>query len=575
MIYKKAGAGLFTALPATSDEFLPWTWTQIETYYHDLENRPLNAVALNGWMADWSALTSLIEESYHRLEVATAQNTTDEQAVKSYHSFLEHIYQPAETEEQKLKQKLLQSGLEPDNFFIPLRNLRAEADLFREANVPLNFEEHKLSSDYDKIIGAQTVEWEGKEVTISQLAPYYLLDDRHLREKAWTLASRRQLADRAAINELWGKFLRLRRQKAANAGLPDFREYRWRQMLRFDYTPADCASFQQAILKVVVPAAVKIYEKRRRRLGYPTLRPWDLEVDPLKRTPLRPFTQADELQNGTSRIFHRLDPELGRYFDVMRKENLLDLDNRKGKAPGGFCTGFEVRRRPFILMNAVGLDNDLYTLLHESGHAFHVFESAHLPYIQQWRVGMEFAEVASMAMELLAAPYLQAEQGGFYADNDMARSRIEHLEKNILFWPYMAVVDSFQHWVYANPEAASDPVQCDKKWGEQWDQYMPGVDWSGLEEAKITGWHRKLHIHHYPFYYVEYGLAQLGAALVWRNSLRDRRAALTAYRQALGVGGTAPLPQLYAAAGARFAFDVSALQEAVELMLSTIETLEK
>ncbi|HEX9617698.1 MAG TPA: M3 family metallopeptidase, partial [Anaerolineales bacterium] len=254
---------------------------------------------------------------------------------------------------------------------------------------------------------------------------------------------------------------------------------------------------------------------------------------------------------------------------------LLDLENRKGKAPGGYCDDFKATRRPFIFMNAVGLHDDVQTLLHEGGHAFHLFEMIHLPYFHQLETPMEFNEVASMAMELLAAPYLSAEQGGFYSQEDTARARIEHLEACLLFWPYMVVVDAFQHWVYENHQEARDPANCDAKWTELWERFMPGVDWSGLEAERATGWQRKLHIHEDPFYYVEYGLAQLGAFQVWGNALKDQAGAVAAYRKALSLGGTATLPQLYATAGARLAFDAGTLSSAIRLAEETITKLEE
>ena len=273
-------------------------------------------------------------------------------------------------------------------------------------------------------------------------------------------------------------------------------------------------------------------------------------------------------------MFHRVDSRFGEYYDTMARESLLDLDNRKNKAPGGYCTSFPMSRRPFIFANAVGLPDDLQTMLHESGHAFHNFERYALPYTQQRQVGLEFAEVASMSMELLAAPYLAAKDGGVYSEADAARAHIEHLEKNILFWPYMAVVDAFQHWVYENPADAADPSKCDAQWAAQWNRFMSGVDWSGLEEEMKTGWQRKLHIHQVPFYYVEYGLAQLGAVQIWANALSDQAGAVASYRRALALGGTVLLPQLFAAAGAKFAFDAATLRKYVDLMERTIEKLE-
>ena len=565
---------MFKTIPNTTHEFISWSWEQIEPYFQDLLNRPLNSTNVARWLADWTRLADLLEETFSRLSVATTLDTNDEEAERRYKKFLDEIYPPAQATEQKLKEKLLNSGLKPEGFEIPLRNIRAQADLFRDANLPLLSEEIKLSMEYDKISGAQTVTWEGQEITVEQMRPFLQETDRARREKAWRLAAERQLADRETLNNLWQKLLKLRLQIAANADKPDYRAYRWQQFMRFDYSPEDCLRFQQAIEAVVVPAAERIYKKRRKRLDVETLRPWDLDVDPLGRDPLRPFTSVDELEGTVENIFQHVDPQLGHYFGIMRKEGLLDLDNRKGKAPGGYCTQFNVVRRPFIFMNAVGLHDDVQTLLHEGGHAFHVFETRNLPYNQQLQMGMEFAEVASMGMELLASPYLMESQGGFYPQKEAARARIEHLEGAILFWPYMAVVDAFQHWVYENPTQANDPAKCDAQWAQLWKRFMCGVDWSGLEQEMTTGWQRKLHIFQVPFYYVEYGLAQLGAMQVWRNALEDQAAAVAAYRKALSLGGTQPLPQLFEAAGARFAFDADTLGAAVELAEATIEKLE-
>jgi oligoendopeptidase F len=269
-----------------------------------------------------------------------------------------------------------------------------------------------------------------------------------------------------------------------------------------------------------------------------------------------------------------VDPLLGGYFESLLAEGLTDLANRKNKAPGAYCTSYTSIRKPFVFVNAVGTNDDVMTTLHESGHAFHVFETAAIPYFQQLAVPMEFAEVASMGMELLASPYLTRQYGGFYSESEAAHARIEHIESQILFWPFMAVMDLFQHWAYENPTQGTNPSACDAKWGELWDRYLPGVDWSGLEEVKMTGWHRKLHIHTVPFYYVEYGLAQLGAVQIFGNALKDQAGALAAYRKALSLGGTVGLPQLFAAAGARFAFDPGTLKNAVDLMEKVITDLE-
>jgi oligoendopeptidase F len=573
---------MFGKLPTTPQALIAWTWPEIEAYYHELESRAVTADNVEAWLADWSSLGERIEELYARLAVATSINTADKEADERMNKFLDGIFRNVMAAEQKLKEKLLASKLEPQGFEIPLRNMRAEDGLFRAANLPLLADQQKLAIRYDKIYGAQTVQWEGQEVTLTRLSMNFQQPDRERREKAWKLKAARQLADVEAINELWVKFMDVRARIAQNAGKPSYREYTWQQKLRFDYTPADCKSFAAAIEQVVVPAATRIYEKRKQALGLETLRPWDL-VDGWFNRPapaadaasLKPFASIEELKQGVSNIFHRLDPVLGGYFDTMIAEGLTDLGNRKNKAPGAYCTSYTSIRKPFIFVNAVGIHGDVMSTLHESGHAFHVFETAGIPYLQQLAVPMEFAEVASMGMELLASPYLTRQNGGFYSESEAAYARMGHLEGMILFWPFMAVVDLFQQWAYENPAAGADPTACNAKWGELWDRFLPGVDWSGLEEIKMTGWQRKLHIHTSPFYYVEYGLAQLGAVQVFGNALRDQAGAVAAYRKALSLGGTATLPQLFASAGARFAFDPAILKTAVDLMEKVIGGLEE
>lgn len=565
---------MFDTLPPSAQAALDWDWPRFAPYFENLRDRPLDAASVAGWLADWTKVGELLHELYARLYVATTVNTADTDAQQRFHAFLEEVIEPAQAAEQQLKEKLLASGLEPAGFEVALRNMRAEAALFREENLPLFTQEQKLNNEYDQIIGAQTVEWDGEERTLPQLQPVYQELDRDRRERAWKLAAARQLDDREALNALWQKLLPLRRQMAANAGFDNYRAFRWQQFNRFDYTPDDCLSFQAAIEAAVVPAARRIYARRQARLGLDALRPWDLNVDPLGRNPLRPFQSVADLESRTEAIFRRVDPQLGAHFATMRREGLLDLDNRKGKAPGGYQIDFTQVKRPFIFMNAVGVHDDVQTLLHEGGHAFHCFESASLPYMQQRDYSAEIAEVASMSMELLAAPYLTEESGGFYTPADAARARIEHLEGLIQFWPYMAVVDAFQHWVYTNPDAAMNPANCDAAWSDLWDRFMQGIDYSGLEAEKATGWQRKLHIFQIPFYYVDYGLAQLGAVQVWRNALSDQTGAVAAYRRALALGGTRPLPELFAAAGAKFAFDTATVREAVELVERTLDQLE-
>lgn len=559
-------------LPATGQEVT--SWTQVEPVFAELAERPLSADTISAWLVDWSRLDERIDETHARFYIATTQDTTDQAAEDRYHAFIGDVLPRAHAADQTLKQRLLSSGLEPEGFEIPLRNLRAEAELFRDENLPLLTEERKLASRLNRILGAQAIDWSGETLTLVQAERLYFDDQREVREAVWRKVSQRQLADRDAINSLWAEYLPLRQKLAENAGLSSFREYRWRQLQRFDYTPADCGTFHAAIEAVAVPAARRIYERRRAQLGLDTLRPWDLAVDPLGRPALKPFDTVAELEGKSEAIFRRVDPALGDLFATMRREKLLDLENRPGKGPGAYSSSLEASQRSFIFMNAVGVRDNVRTLLHEAGHSFHGFATYTQPLYPQRNVPIEFAEVASMAMELLAAPYLATDCGGFYTPQDAARDRAAHLEKIVLFWPYMAVVDAFQHWVYEHPEAAIDPDQCDATWAALWDRFMVGIDYSGLEPDKRNGWHRKHHIHRLPFYYVEYGLAQLGAVQVWRNALADQAGAVAAYRRALALGGTVELPALYRTAGARFAFDAGTLGEAVDLIERTIADLE-
>ncbi len=560
-------------LPASAHATLEWSWERWQPFYAALEAAPITDPA--AWLAAWSQVADLLTETYTRLLVATTRDTTDSVADSRFRAFLADVYPRAMAADQALKRKFLDAGVEPEGFAVPLRNLRAEAELFREANLPLLTEEQRLGNEHNRIIGAQTIEWAGRELTIPQTEPLLEDPDRATREEVWRRAAARQLADREAINRIWRQLLALRRQLAANADLPDYRAYAWRLRQRFDYAPDDCLRFHEAIEAVAVPAARRVYARRAARLGLARLRPWDTHARAPHEAPLRPFRDGADLAERGEAVLMRVDPELGSYFATLRREEFLDLDNRKGKAPGGYCAYFPVVQRPFIFMNAVGLPGDVRTLLHEAGHAFHDFEMAHLPYHRQREAPIEFAEVASMAMELLAAPYLRRSDGGYYEPSEYARARIEHLEGILTFWPYMAVVDGFQHWAYTNPETADDPAACDAAWDRLWARFMDGVDWSGLDAERMTGWHRKQHIYRYPFYYVEYGLAQLGAVQVWRNAMRDQAGAVAAYRRALALGGAAPLPDLFHAAGARFAFDTTVLREAVELIEGVIDTLER
>ncbi len=565
---------MLQSLPKTTEDFINWEWEQIKPYYDELNERPLHKDSVVQWLLDWTHLRELISECLNRLRLATRRDTNDVEAQERFKTYLKDIFPEIQAGNNRLTQRFLESELEVEGMEVPRRSMEADAVLFCEANLPLFTEEQKHVMDYERITGSQTVEWNGEETTLAKLSNIFQNDDRDERERAWRLMLDRHLQDREALNQNWVELLTIRHDIAQNLELENYQDFAWIEKRRFDYLPQDCYEFHNAIEQTVVPAAARLYERRRKSLDVETLRPWDVVVDPNGHSPLKPYDTVDELESTTARIFRNIDPILGDYFDTMRERSLLDLENRKGKRVGAFCTHFDATGEPFVVMNAVGSHSDVITLLHESGHAFHVFETAHLPYYQQNDIGMEFVEVPSQAMELLVVPYLHEDRGGYYNDQDHARATLQLLDRIITFLPYMAVVDAFQHWVYENTESALDPNNCDTTWRALWDRFMVGIDWSGFEAEKSTGWHRKRHIFARPFYYVEYGMAYLGAVQIWKNALEDQEKALKAYRRALALGGTVPLPDLYAAADIKFAFDVDTLRSCVDLIESQIEILE-
>lgn len=563
----------FPPLPATMDDINPRRWQSFQPYYEALQQAEISPENARQWLTNWSQLTELLQEAAVRIYIDKTLDTADREKEQAFLDLVNDVIPPAQIADQALKERLLSLNLRDEDMALVLRDMQNEADLFREINVPLHTELAKLSNEYDKITGGMTADWDGEAKNLSQLNLFLQDKARSVRERAWQMTMDLWLGGRSALNQIYADMVAQRHQVAINAGLQDYRAYAFREKGRFDYTPADCLTFHEAIEAVVVPAAQRVYARKQAQLGVETLRPWDVDVDPSDFPPLKPYEGQDELVQGSLNMLNRVDVALGRHLAVMAEENLLDLDTRPGKALGGYCSTLYRQKRPFIFMNGVGIHDDVQTMLHEAGHAFHVFETATLPLIWQREAPMEFCEVASMAMELLAAPYLPRKQGGFYTTAEAARARIKHLQGIITFLPYMAVVDAFQHWVYTHPDAATDPANCDATWDGLWSRFMKGVNWDGFAEARMTGWHRKPHIFDSPFYYIEYGMAQVGALQVWRNSLADQAGALAAYRRALALGGTQTLPALFAAAGAEFRFDTAMLSELVDLLEQTIDAL--
>ncbi|MCB8943298.1 MAG: M3 family oligoendopeptidase [Ardenticatenaceae bacterium] len=566
-------------LPTSLDDIDPCQWQTFAPYFEALQQQQLTAENRLAWLEAWSNLDKVIMEAFASIYIDKSIDTADSAKEAAFLNMLDQVLPQTQVAEQTLKERLLSlvngdNTVLGDDMSLVIRKMQNAADLFREDNIPLLTELAKLDNEYDKITGALKADWDGEEKNLSQLTVFLQDKNRSVRERAWKTSMALWLGCRQQLNAIYTNMVTLRQQVADNAGLPDYRAYAFRDKGRFDYTPEDCFTFHEAIEAVVVPAAQRIYVRKQQQLGLNTLRPWDVQVDPSQAPTLKPYAQVEELIQGGLNIFQQVDPVLARHMGTMAEENLLDLDTRPGKALGGFCAELPLRQRPFIFMNGVGLHDDVQTLLHEAGHAFHVFETADLPYIWQKEPPMEFCEVASMSMELLAAPYITQTHGGFYTEAEAARARIEHLEGIITFLPYMAVVDLFQHWVYTHVNEALKPDNCDAAWDRLWQRFMPGINYEDYEAERMTGWHRKPHIFGSPFYYIEYGMAQIGALQIWRNSLSDQAAAIAAYRRALALGGTKPLPELFAAAGAEFRFDKAMLSGLVALVEKTIADLE-
>lgn len=529
------------------------TWERIEPWYQKLQAREIHSAHdLEEWLFDAGELNAVVGQVGVERHIAYTCQTDDPAREEAHLAFVRDVEPLLKEARNALRTIYLESPyraeLPKDRYFVFDRAEENRRALYRDANIPRETQLAELEQQYQKVIGAMTVEFRGETYTPAQMAPFLEQTDRATREDAWRLVSSRRLRDRDSLDELFDRMIELRGEIAAEAGFNNFVEYAYKQRERFDYGEPEAVAFQDAIERTVVPLAREIQEHRRKLLKLDTIRPWDLSVDPLNRPPLRPFADPDKLASGTEAIFRDVDSDLADQFAYMREKGLLDLANRKGKAPGGYQTTLEADRLPFIFMNAVGIDGDVRTLLHEGGHAFHSLAARGEPLAAYREAPIEFCEVASMSMELLGAKNLSE----FYEGGDTDRSYRQLLEGIVLILPWIATVDAFQHWVYKNPGHTRDERRA--AWSAILDRFGAGVDWTTLEDARDSSWHRQLHIFLYPFYYIEYGIAQLGALQIWRNARQDRAKAVAAYRNGLALGGSKPLPELFAGAGIRFDF---------------------
>lgn len=550
-------------------------WSVIEPLFDQLEERLAEAEdvrALEQWILDAGELSAALDQESSFRYIAMSCHTDNAEAEKAYLKFIEEIEPRLKPRHFALERAFLKhprrGELSGQRFFVYCRDVEQQVELFRDENVPLETEDSKLGQQYQKISGGLTVEFQGEEKTLVQMGRYLEEPDRAIRQEAWELVSKRRLQEKEKFEDIFDELIKLRQQVAANAGFDNYRDYAFKLRGRFDYSPEDCEAFHDAIESEIVPLLKELQAKRKQQLELDTLRPWDLGVDPSNRAPLRPFETVDELLAGGQKIFDRVDEKLAGEFRLMRNKKVLDLANRKGKAPGGYQATLSEARLPFIFMNAVGMQRDVETLLHEAGHAFHALAAQEEDVYEYRHAPIEFCEVASMAMELLGGEHIEA----YYDEADAKRARIKHLQGIVDVFPWIATVDAFQHWIYTNKnhtreERAGAWVRLVKRFGGD-------VDWSGYEESRQFAWHRQLHIFLYPFYYVEYGIAQLGALQVWANSKKDRSNAVKQYREGLALGGSRPLPELFEAAGCKFDFSAETVGPLAQMLRDELAALE-
>ena len=559
-----------------TEDFDASQWVNIEPYANDLLSRELNCSGcLETLIKDGSTLAEHVSEAGTLLSIAMTCDTESEVKRRAYLDFIENVQPKLSEFADAFNHRLAgHPALDelPPRHDLMIKGILTDIAIFREENIPLQVEEAKLETEHSTITGAMTVEFDGEERTFSQMALYFENTNRSIREAAWRAVVERMEQDSERLSGIYDELIRIRHQIALNAGFDDYRPYIFEAKHRYDYSIDDCLEFHDSIERVCVPMMHELQERRREALGVATLRPWDVGeksgggVDIHGRPPLAPFEDVERLISGCSNVFHGMSPELGGMFDMLRERNSLDLESRKGKAPGGYQANLEKTRIPFIFMNAAGTHDNLSTMLHEAGHAFHSCYSSNLELIGDRNPPIEFAEVASMSMELMSQP----QWSEFYGDEDARRAKLEDLEKIVCFLPWMATIDAFQHWVYANPGHTHE--ERSEQWLELRRRFGPRTDWSGFNELKETSWQSQLHLFQVPFYYIEYGIAQLGAIQLWQHHRRDSKDGLARYARAMKLGNTKPLPELFEAAGLDLGFDEGHVASLIgELRVAMVE----
>jgi len=556
------------------DDFLITDWASLEPFFKELSERPLDSPkALEKWMKDISELEAIVSEDACWRQVRMTCDTENKTLEEAFNYFYMEIQPKIQPYGDLLNRRLVNCSftneLDQKKYFTYLRSVKKSIELFREENIPIQAELSVLQQHYGSIAGKMTIEQDGVEFTLQQAAKFLENPDRNIREQVYRKINERRLQDKQPLHDLFGKLVQKRHQLALNAGFANYRDYKFAEMGRFDYTPADCFQFHKSVAEHVVPLVNEIYNAHGKKLGISPLRPWDTEAEPAGIEPLRPFKDGIELLQKTIACFNKLDPFFGDCLVKMNELKHLDLDSRKGKAPGGYNMPLSESGAPFIFMNAAGQMSDVTTMVHEGGHAVHSFLSHGLELSAFKEYPTEMAEVASMAMELFSMDHWE-----MFFDNaeDLQRAKRHQLERVITIFPWIATIDSFQHWVYENPNHT--PEERTTEWTRILTLYSSSaIDFSGLDEFREISWQRQLHLFEVPFYYIEYGIAQLGAIGMWKQYKENPAAAIENYTKALSKGGTQTLPELYKTAGLSFDFSPDKIRELMDLVRSELQKL--
>jgi oligoendopeptidase F len=556
------------------ENFTITNWENLEPYFIELEKRELSSPhVLEQWLKDASELEAVISEDACWRQIKMTCDTENKELEQAFNFFMLEIQPKVQPFADRLNRKLMESPftkeLAPDKYFTYLRNVRKNIELFREENIPIQAELNVLQQQFGVIAGKMMVEVRGQEYTLQQAAKFLEDPDRELREEVYRKINNRRLEDKKELNELFTTLLQKRHQVALNTGFSNYRDFRFVELGRFDYTKDDCFQFHEAVKLHVMPLVNQLYEAKRKKLGLDVLRPWDVEAEPAGTQPLRPFKTGDELTMKTIECFNQLKPFFGACLVKMRTMGHLDLESRKGKAPGGYNCPLAESGAPFIFMNAAGTLDDVTTMVHEGGHAVHSFLAHELELNGFKEYPTEIAEVASMAMELFSMDHWTV----FFTDKEeLKRAKEQQLERVITIFPWIATIDKFQHWIYENPVHTEE--ERAGAWVKILDEFTsPVIDFSGLDEYRRFAWQRQLHLYEVPFYYIEYGIAQLGAIGLWQQYKLNPEKAVENYINALKQGGTRTLPELFKEGGLKFDFSPGYIRELMEFVKGEADRL--